>query len=152
MAGLAQVLTNLAANQLTGSVTVGSDTYAVAQVYTGKTPGNHAPGHIWVQNTWQFTQQDDFIAQEVHRYDISMQWFVGEVIAEGTNLALAANLMWENWLNIWIADQGLAAQTGTKSVISSIMTGGDALLEFNAKQYYGIDAVLSCQVERDSNA
>ena len=152
MAGLAQVLTNLAADQLTGSVTVGGDTYAVSQVYTGATPGNHAPGKIWVQNTWQFTAQDDFIAQNVHRYDISMQWFIGEVIVESTNLAIAVTALWEDWLNIWEGDQGIAAQTGSASVISSIMVCGSALLEFNGKQYYGLDAVLSCQIERDTGA
>jgi hypothetical protein len=152
MAGLAQVLTNLAVDQLTGSVTVGSDTYAVRTVFTGKANGRETPGGIFVQNTWQFPQQDDYISQNVHRYDISMQWFVGKVMQEGRNLAIANLALWEDWLNIWQGDQGLAAATGTNSVISSIMTGGDALLEFNGEQYYGIDAILSCQVERNTSA
>lgn len=146
------MFTNLAVIQKTASVVVDSVTYSPGTVFTGKAPGKNTPGGIWVQNTWQFPQQDDFIAQEVHRYDISMQFFVGEVIVEGKNLALATNALWENWLNKWTADQGIAASTGTNSVISSIMVGGDALLEFNGKQYYGIDAILSCQIGRDSSA
>lgn len=153
MAGLAQVLTNLAADQLTGSVTVGGETYAVNSVVTGKLLGKSSPGSgIWVQNTWQFPQQDDVLAQNVHRYDISMQWFVGKVMVGGRNLPLVVEALWEDWLNIWQADQGIAAQTGTNSVISSIMVGGDALFEFNNHHYYGIDAILSCQVERNPSA
>lgn len=152
MAGLAQVLTNLAANQLTGSVSVEGETYTVGTVFTGKTPGKNAPGGIWVQNTWQFPEQLDAIAQSAHTYDISMQWFVGKPMVEGLNLALAVAALWEDWLNIWVADQKIAAQTGTPSVISSWMEGGDALLEFNGEQYYGIDAILHCTLDRNTNA
>ncbi len=151
MAGLTAALAAIAAKQLTAEVTVSGDVYDIKETFPGPAPGNVNPSIRWVQNIWQFTEQDDFIAQEVHRYDINTQWFLADNTLDGVKALDMVNLMWEHWLNLWIADQRFN-NGSVDTVLSGIWVGGPALLEFDNKQYLGIDAIFSCQIVRNSSA
>ena len=152
MAGLAAALANLAAIQGAATVTVGSDTWAIDEVFDGVPNWLENPTTPFIANTWTFPDQDDSLAQEVHRYQINSQWFTGKEGVDSGSLMEQVNLaMWEHWLNLWRNDEQLK-NGGAKTLISSIMVGAPARLEFNGEGYYGLDIIISCQVEVNGSA
>lgn len=152
MAGLAAALVNLAAIQLAATVTVEEVVYKIDQVFTGPVPGNVSPTAPYIQNIFTFPDQDDVLAQNVHRYEINSQWFLELMDVADENTHLMVTKFWEHWLNLWVNDQRLT-DGGAATIISGIMVGAPALLDGpNDLKYLGLDVILSCQLERDTSA
>lgn len=152
MAGLAAALVNLALIQVAATVTVDSVVYSIDEVFDALPNWLENPTTPFIANTWTFPEQDDVLAQEVHRYQINSQWFIHEEDSDsGTLMGEVSLAMWEHWLNLWQADQRFK-NGGAATVISSIMVGAPARLEFNGRGYIGLDIIISVQIERDANA
>ncbi len=152
MAGLALAITNLGAIQNAATVTVDSVVYTIDEVFDGLPNWLENPTTPFIANMWTFPDQDDVLAQQVHRYQLNSQWFIHEEESDSGTLQMQiVHAFWEHWLNLWRNDEQLK-NGGSPAILSSIMVGAPARLEFNGKGYIGLDIVISCQIEVNESA
>lgn len=140
-------MANLVTMQETVSITA-PETLSIRKAY--KTPPDRqiAPGTPFIINSWAFPEQGNNIAQSVHQYSISMQVFCADASLEQAGDIAAA--FHEALLNAWRADPKLT-QNGSPAIIGGIWRGNNPTLvamEWNGKNYVGLDLVLDCSIER----
>ena len=147
MTGIRTALTNLVAMQEAVSITAPISA-SINKAYTSPPDRQANPRTPFIINQFAFPEQEDYIAQNAHRYSISMQVFCADGSLEQAGDIAAA--FHEALLDAWRADPKLT-QSAVPGIISGTWRGNVptlVLLELHGNPYVGLDLVLDCWIER----
>lgn len=150
MAGIRTALDGLVYQQEQTSIILGNgDTRTLARAYKYAPDRTNVPPTPSVINEWVFPEQDNNLAQTVHRYVLTSTWLLSTAsLAESGDQAA---LWWEAWLARWIANPRLPVADGTKTVVGARMRAGDptvAAIEWAGKNYVGFITHIDAQIEQ----
>ncbi len=150
MAGIRTALDGLVYNQEQTSITLDNgDTKTLARAYKYAPDRQGVPAVPSVINSWVFPEQDNNIAQTVHRYVLTSTWLLSS--GSLADSADQAALWWEAWLERWVANPRLPIADGTKTILGGRMRAEDptvAALEWGGKNYVGFTTHVDAQIER----
>lgn len=150
MAGISAALDGLVYQQEQLSITLANgDTKTLARVYKHAPDRKATPPSGSVINSWTFPEQDNNIAQNVHRYSITSEWLISQASLEQGGREVI--LWWEAWLTQWVTNPKLPIADATTTIVAGRIRADDptvAALEWGGKNYVGMVTHLDAQIER----
>ena len=149
MAGIRTALDGLVANLEALSITLDNgDTLSLAKVHKYAPDRKVAMVDGSVVNSYTFPEQDNNLAQDVHRYTLTSSWYINQAsITYGADLVA---LWWEAWLTRWAANQRLPL-AAVSTILAGRIRADDPMvgtLEWGGLNFTGMTTHLDVQIER----